>query len=62
MTTNIQSIEQAIQQLPPHDLAEFRRWFVQFDEAAWDTQIEADASAGKLDALAAEAISGYHLQ
>jgi hypothetical protein len=58
--TNIQTIEQAIQQLPPQDLAEFRRWFVQFDEAAWDAQIEADAGAGKLDALAAEAVAEYN--
>jgi hypothetical protein len=60
MKTNIQAIEQAIQQLPPHDLVEFRRWFVQFDEAVWDAQIEADASAGKLDALAAEALAEFH--
>jgi hypothetical protein len=60
MTTKIQAIEQAIQQLPPHDLAEFRRWFAQFDEAAWDAQIEADAGTGKLDALAAEALAEYH--
>jgi len=60
MINNIQSIEQAIQQLPPHDLAEFRRWFVQFDEAVWDAQIEADAGAGKLDALATEALAEYH--
>jgi hypothetical protein len=60
MTTNIQAIEQAIKQLPAHDLAEFRRWFVQFDETAWDAQIEADAGAGKLDALAAEALAEYH--
>ena len=60
MTTNIQAIEQAIQQLPPQDLAEFRHWFVQFDDAVWDAQIEADAGAGKLDALAAEALAEYH--
>lgn len=60
MTTNIQTIEQAIQQLPPQDLAEFRRWFAQFDDAVWDAQIEADAGAGKLDALAAEALAEYH--
>jgi hypothetical protein len=60
MMTNIQAIEQAIQQLPPDDLAEFRRWFVQFDESAWDAQIEADAGAGKLDGLAAEALAEYH--
>ena len=60
MTTNIQTIEQAIQQLPPQDLAEFRRWFAQFDDAVWDAQIEADADAGKLDALAAEVLAEYH--
>ena len=58
--TTIHAIEKGIQQLPPHDLAEFRRWFIQFDEAAWDAQIEADAGAGKLDALAAEALAEYH--
>jgi hypothetical protein len=60
MTTKIQAIEKTIQQLPTHDLAEFRRWFIQFDEAAWDVQIEADTGAGKLDALAAEALAEYH--
>ena len=57
--TTIQAIEQAIQQLPAQELAEFRRWFTKFDEAAWDAQIEADAAAGKLDALAAEAVAEY---
>jgi hypothetical protein len=58
--SSIQAIEQAVQQLPAHELAEFRRWFVQFDEAIWDAQIEADAGTGKLDALAAEALAEYH--
>lgn len=57
---SIQSIEQAVQQLPAHELAEFRRWFIQFDDAIWDAQIEADADAGKFDALAAEALAEYH--
>lgn len=56
---SIQTIEQAIQQLPAHELAEFRRWFAQFDESIWDAQIEADAAAGKLDALADEALAEY---
>ncbi len=58
--TSVNAIEEAVQKLPPSDLAEFRRWFVQFDEAAWDAQIEADATAGKLYALAAEALADYH--
>ena len=57
--TSVKAIEDAVQKLPPSDLAEFRRWFVQFDEAAWDEQIEADAAAGKLDALVAEALTNY---
>ena len=57
--TTVQSIEQAVQQLPAEELAEFRRWFAEFDDAVWDAQIESDAQAGKLDALAAEALSEY---
>jgi hypothetical protein len=57
--TNIESLERAIEQLPPKELAEFRRWFAEFDAAAWDAQIEADAAAGKFDALAQEALAEY---
>ncbi len=56
---SIESIERAIEQLPAHELAEFRQWFAKFDESVWDAQIEADARAGKLDALAAEALAEY---
>lgn len=57
---SVQEIEHAIQQLPKHDLVELRRWFIEFDEALWDEQIERDAITGKLDALAAEALAEYH--
>lgn len=57
--STVEAIEQAIRQLPPPDLAKFRSWFSQFDAAAWDAQIEADARAGKLDGLAAEAHAEY---
>lgn len=52
---DIKALEQAVQALPPADLAEFRRWFTAFDSAAWDHQIEADLQSGKLDALIAVA-------
>jgi hypothetical protein len=55
----VEALEIAIQKLPPADLAEFRRWFAEFDAVAWDTQIESDAAAGKLDALADEALADY---
>lgn len=58
--STIQAIERAIEQLPANELAEFRQWFAKFDESVWDAQIEADANAGKLDVLAAEALAEYH--
>jgi predicted transcriptional regulator len=39
----VRSIEQAVENLPPDELAEFRRWFAEFDAANWDARIEADA-------------------
>ncbi len=57
--TTVEMLEQNVAKLKPSELAEFRRWFAEFDAAAWDAQIEADAAAGKLDALAAEALAEY---
>jgi hypothetical protein len=56
---DIRSIEQAIQALAPAELAELRRWFAEFDAEAWDLQLEHDAAAGKLDQLAAEALTDH---
>lgn len=56
---NVKSIEKAVESLPPSELAEFRHWFAEFDASGWDEQIEHDAKSGKLDALAAEALSDY---
>ncbi len=56
---NVKSIEKAVESLPRSELAEFRRWFAEFDDAAWDKQIEQDAASGKLDGLAAEALADY---
>lgn len=58
--SEVQKIEQAVEHLSELQLAEFRRWFAEFDADAWDKQIEADAAAGKLDALAEEALAEYH--
>ena len=56
---SVKSIEIAVESLPPTELAEFRRWFAEFDGNAWDTQIEQDAASGKLDLLAVEALADY---
>ena len=56
---DIKSIEKAVEALPAAELAEFRRWFAEFDGAAWDRQFEIDARGGKLDRLAAEALQDF---
>ena len=53
--TTLTEIESAVQQLPEQDLRQFAEWFQQYLEAEWDRQIEADAEAGKLDDLIANA-------
>jgi hypothetical protein len=55
----LHDIENAIAGLRPDDLAKFRAWFVEFDADAWDRQIEDDARAGRLDALAEEALRDH---
>ena len=52
----LQDIESAVAGLPPDELAKFRTWFAEFEADAWDRQIEEDARAGRLDALAQEAL------
>lgn len=47
----IENIEQQIEALSPEELAQFRAWFLEFDWAGWDRQLEADIQAGKLDRL-----------
>ena len=57
--STLESLEQAVTQLSLDDLARFRQWFAEYDGDLWDAQIEADAGAGKLDALAEEALAEY---
>jgi hypothetical protein len=60
--SDLEALEEAVQALDPSALAEFRRWFAEFDAAAWDRQLEADLTAGKLDALLKEAEDDYRSQ
>ena len=58
----VEAIERTVEQLSPTELTKFRRWFAQFDAEVWDTQIEADAVAGKLNALAEEALAEWRVR
>jgi len=57
--TRIESLEREIRKLSSEELSQFRRWFASFDAAVWDRQLEADAAAGKLDALANAALADH---
>jgi hypothetical protein len=54
--STVPDIESAVQKLSRSELAAFRDWFFGFDAAAWDKQFDEDVAAGRLDALADEAI------
>ncbi len=56
----IEDLENAVSKLPPDQLAKFRDWFDAFDAARFDQKIERDAKAGKLDALAEQALADFH--
>ena len=53
--TDVERIERQIEHLDDQAFAHLRRWFLEYDHARWDRQIEADSAAGKLDFLADEA-------
>ena len=54
--SSVNEIEEAVLRLTPAELDAFRAWFAEFDAAAWDRQMEDDVAAGRLNALADEAI------
>ena len=55
----IEEIEEQIQKLSREEFAELREWFLEQDWKAWDSQLEADVKAGKLDELVSEARAEY---
>ena len=57
--SEVEQLEQRIENLPAQEFAKLRAWFVEFDARVWDDQIEADAKAGKLDGLINEALADY---
>lgn len=52
-------LEEEVKSLSEAELAQFREWYLDFDEGCWDRQIEADAEGGRLDDIAAEAVADY---
>jgi hypothetical protein len=57
--SKVESIEKDIQNLDEESFAAFRAWFVEYEHARWDRQIEVDAVGGKLDSLINESLAEH---
>lgn len=55
--TKLEQIEKSVEALSKDELKQFAAWFAELQAERWDRQIEADASAGKLDRFADEALA-----
>ncbi len=54
--TTVQEIEMAIKQLSSEELAQLKQRIADYEWQQWDKQLERDIKAGRLDALAQEAL------
>ena len=54
--TTVAEISGAVRRLPKRELAKFRKWFAEFDAAAWDREFEEEEASGRLEELAREAL------
>ena len=57
--SQVEMLEQKVKQLGSKELAAFRSWFIEYDAAEWDHQIEMDRETGKLDKLVQSAIEEH---
>lgn len=55
MSDRVQKLEDAVKSLGPAEYKAFSAWFLDYDQLAWEKQIEADSKSGKLDFLIDEA-------
>jgi hypothetical protein len=57
--SRLEQIIADVTKLSSQELAKLSEWFAEFHSEQWDKQIEADAKAGRLDQLAAMALSDH---
>lgn len=57
--SKVERIEEDVRSLSPDELADFRNWFISYDSALWDKQLERDVKAGKLNGLRDEALAEH---
>ena len=57
--SRVEQLEDEIKALLPHEFRDLRAWLDEYDAQVWDEQFNADALAGKLDALADMALKDF---
>jgi hypothetical protein len=55
----LEDLKRQVQGLSPEELAEFRTWFLEWDWATWDEQLERDVRDGRLDRMADKAVRDH---
>ena len=55
--SDLQQLERDVENLSQEEFSKFREWFVEFDWSLWDSKIESDLKAGKLEQFISEAKS-----
>src|SRR5687767_6089770 len=55
----VESLQEQVQTLSREEFAQFRAWLLDRDWADWDAQLEGDVEAGRLDALAEQALRDH---
>ncbi len=57
--SSVETITAAIAELPPEEISRIRSWLDERAQNEWDSQIEADERAGRLDGLADLALAEH---
>ena len=57
--SKVEALEKQVISLSAEEFTNFRNWFFEFEWEVWDRQIERDAKAGKLDAMAKKALEDH---
>jgi hypothetical protein len=57
--TQVEILEKNIAELDDDSFAKLREWFIEFDQARWDKQLEADSNTGKIDFLINAALNEH---
>ena len=57
--STVEQIESAILSLPAADFRRLAEWLLEMDRRRWDSELEEEVAAGRLETQAVEAIADY---